>query len=424
MGKLNYFKLMTDVNDMRLSEENFALLCKDYNQEKTISAAKIIQKKWQQSTALQIAKSLDMYGGEVYCSNLWNLYFEFKEDKFYDVEVENLLLERAYYEQQIFAKMPHSLSTDSEIKLISMRTGDIVPTIDLPVAATSYAVFSNNPSVGAGWLASIEFDQQIAIHRHNLEAMFGNLKNYLEKFALSKPALLQLIEIAQNGQRTQTPHFSYDYLCLAVRTLVRYDDFDALDKEDIQQKLLGITVWDKEKQCAVYLFKRLALGRYNMQSAPSEAMVKWLLKFQNGDFIREVLAHSWLAYGREIVLQQYPEFSAEILLSDLAHEACVFNSVEKRRSVTPEYWNLVLSKREAGCRELQLKLPQRELSVLNLCLCMYNTYTNCHFDSDNRSQILKEAIRYCETYGLRMLKAYIPQLQEAAKEEKHRIYCL
>lgn len=70
MAKLNYFELMTDVNDKCLSEENFALLCEDYCSRKTISAAQIIQKKWKQSKAGQITESLDNYGGEVYSSNL------------------------------------------------------------------------------------------------------------------------------------------------------------------------------------------------------------------------------------------------------------------------------------------------------------------------------------------------------------------
>ncbi|MCI7420039.1 MAG: hypothetical protein MSS98_00025 [Alphaproteobacteria bacterium] len=85
---------------------------------------------------------------------------------------------------------------------------------------------------------------------------------------------------------------------------------------------------------------------------------------------------------------------------------------------------MALGNRESSRRELQPNIPQRELSVLNLCLRLYNTYSDCHFDSENRSQILNEAIHYCEVFGIRTLKSYIPQLQEAAEEEKHRIYCL
>lgn len=424
MAKLNYFELMTDVNDECLSEENFALLCEDYCSHKTISAAQIIQKKWKQSTAGQIAESLDNYGGEVYGSNLWALYFEVKGDRNYHKEIEDMLLERACREQQVFEKLPHSLSSDSEIRLVSMRTSDVVPDLDWAVAATSYAIFSDTPNVGAGKLKNNKEDELIAIHRFQLDALFSNLKSYLAKFPLSKPALLQLIDIAQNGQRTQAPHFSYDYLSLAINPLALYDDYDALDNEGIQQRLLNITVWNATERCAVYLFKRPVLSRYNMSQAPSEAMIKELLSRADTDFIREVLSHSWLANGREAVLQQHPEFSAEVLLADLAHEACLSNPAEKRYSVSAGYWNLVLSQRESSRRELRPNLPQDELSVLNLCLRLYNTYSDCHFDSENRSQILNEAIHYCEVFGGRVLKSYIPQLQEAAEEEKHRIYCL
>ena len=424
MAKLNYFELMTDVNDKCLSEENFALLCEDYCSRKTISAAQIIQKKWKQSKAGQITESLDNYGGEVYSSNLWSLYFEVKEDREFHKEVEDLLFERACREQQVFDKLPHSLSSESEIRLVSLRTGDIVPDLDWAVAATSYAIFADTPNVGAGKLKHNKEDELIAIHRFQLDAMFSNLKSYLAKFPLSKPALLQLIDIAQNGQRTQAPHFSYDYLSLAVKTLALYDDYDALDKEEIQLKLLNITIWSKERKCAVYPLKRFALGRYSMEAALSETMVNILLKHQDVDFIREVLSHSWLGVGREAVLRKYPELNAEVLLSELAHEACLSNPAEKRYSVSAEYWKLALGNRESSRRELQPNIPQRELSVLNLCLRLYNTYSDCHFDSENRSQILNEAIHYCEVFGIRTLKSYIPQLQEAAEEEKHRIYCL
>lgn len=424
MAQLNYFELMTDVKNKCLSEENFALICNDYSAEKTISAAQIIQKKWKQSKAGQIAESLDKYGGEVSGSHLWDLYFEAKGDRSYDMEVEALLLERACREQQVFEKLPHSLSSESEIRLVSLRTGDIVPDLDWAVAATSYAIFADTPNVGAGKLKHNKEDELIAIHRFQLDAMFSNLKSYLAKFPLSKPALLQLIDIAQNGQRTQAPHFSYDYLSLAVKTLALYDDYDALDKEEIQLKLLNITIWSKERKCAVYPLKRFALGRYSMEAALSETMVNILLKHQDVDFIREVLSHSWLGVGREAVLRKYPELNAEVLLSDLAHEACLSNPAEKRYSVSAEYWKLALGNRESSRRELQPNIPQRELSVLNLCLRLYNTYSDCHFDSENRSQILNEAIHYCEVFGIRTLKSYIPQLQEAAEEEKYRIYCL
>lgn len=424
MAKLNYFELMTDVNDKCLSEENFALLCEDYCSRKTISAAQIIQKKWKQSKAGQITESLDNYGGEVYSSNLWSLYFEVKEDREFHKEVEDLLFERACREQQVFDKLPHSLSSESEIRLVSLRTGDIVPDLDWAVAATSYAIFADTPNVGAGKLKDNKEDELIAIHRFQLDALFGNLKSYLAKFPLSKPTLLQLIEIAQNGQRAQAPHFSYDYLILAVNTLALYDDYDALDNEGIQQKLLNITVWNVAERCVDYLFKRPVLSRYNMSQAPSEAMVKELLSRADTDFIREVLSHSWLANGKEAVLQQHPEFSAEVLLADLAHDACLANPAERKYSVSLEYWNLVLSKREISRPELQPNVTQDKLSVLNLCLRLYNTYSGCHFDSENRSQIMNEAIHYCEVFGGRVLKSYIPQLQEAAKEEKHRIYCL
>lgn len=422
MAKLNYFELITNASAGCLSDEDFAMVCQAYSMEKNIYAAKVIQKKWYHSSGVQVADSLEKFGGEVFSSNLWTLYFEYKAKNAYHKEVEDLLLERAVEEQFVFAKLPHPLSEESEIKLISIRTGDIVPELDFQVAATSYAIFNDTPVLF--FQTSNKYDKLFSIHRIRLDAVFGNLKTYLEKFAICKSALLKLMEIALNGQRKQVPYFSYDYLKLAVKTLAFYDAPDALDDEKIQLQLLRITIWNKLDRCVNYPLKRQVLCRYNMDNPASDAIVDELLKYQNIDFLRELLSHSWLKNGKQRVLQKYPELKAEILLADLAHEASISNPKERRYIVTPKYLNLLLENRESRCRELQPDVPINELSILNLCLRMYNTYENCHFTSGERSQILEETVHYCEVFGTKSLKEYIPQLKESVREEKHRIYCL
>ena len=104
MAKLNYFELITNASAGCLSDEDFAMVCQAYSMEKNIYAAKVIQKKWYHSSGVQVADSLEKFGGEVFSSNLWTLYFEYKAKNTYHKEVEDLLLERAVEEQFVFAK--------------------------------------------------------------------------------------------------------------------------------------------------------------------------------------------------------------------------------------------------------------------------------------------------------------------------------
>ena len=403
-------------NTSVLSNQEFADLCQKYARHKSETVASQIKSEWLKRSPSEIANCLCLYGGAAVNGNLWELYFKTTEYKPFAKEVERVLLRKAVSENFVFFKIPHALSEENELKLLDLNTNQVVYDLNLPVVSTSYDIFNNISE------AKTETDWLICNNSEKLEIMFLNLKTYLERVRLSPKSFEHLVDRVLFAKTKSYPYFSRCYLTAALETLASEYGENALDNLDLQLKLLDISVWDKEEKACNRLFAKHVLSRYTMEKAPSEYALKRFLKLEDVNVLREILAHSWLEKGKNLVLAVYPELKAEVLLSEAAHAAFVENSYEKRVSVSPEYFSALLKNRENG--NLLHGKRINKVSMLALCLLMNNTYRNCRYNSSERSKILQKAVKYCQYYDSRALNRFIPLLQECADEEKHRLYSL
>ncbi len=403
-------------NTSVLSNQEFVYMCQKYMRHKSEAVASQIKEIWQKMSTAEVANCLCLYGGEVHTGNLWELYFKTTEYKPFAKEVERVLLQKAVSENFVFLKIPHALSEENERKLLELNTNQVVYGLNLQVLSTSYNIFDNVSE------AKNETERLIRNNSNKLKIMFLNLKTYLERIRLSSASFEYLVDRVSYNRMKLYPYFSRCYLKIALEVLAREYGKNALENLDLQLKLLDVLVWNKEDKISNRPFAQYALSHYNMDNTPSENAIRRFLKLNDVNVLREILAHSWLKNGKNLVLSVYPELKAEILLAETAYAAFIENSYEKKVAILPEYVSALLKNRK-NCNLMHGKKINK-VSMLVLCLQMYNTYSNCRYNSSERCKILQKAIDYCVFYNSNSLNKFIPLLQECAKEEKHRLYSL
>lgn len=418
MAKLNYFRMLSYAKINRLTSADFAAVCKEYVKDVDAMAEKIIVKQWENLFGCQIAECLEDYGDWIYGSNLWNLYFEQRQDEPFEPEVEELILEKAKQETMVFSHLPHALSVKAEQKLMQLTTEYVLKGYNWPVLATSSSLLlQNETEVGS----AADALRQAQVHHEELEALFYNIQSYLERFPLSKKVLNLLIDITTNAQKLNLPFFSYEHLQTALNTIAVAEKPNALIDVDTQLKLLDITVWNiAERKMHRPLLQSVLNYYFVLYPAPGE-IVKKLLEMKEVEPLRELLSHSYLAVGKEAVLAEYPELNAEVLLADICREACLCNQTEAKKLSSKDFISLLTGKRPDTHPLLQKNV---KLSMPVLCMRMSKTYADCYFDSAERYQVMQDAISYCKQSHFPTLEEYVPRLTEDAKDEKHRIYCL
>ncbi len=419
MAKLNYFKMLGYVQINRLSPVDFAAVCREYANDVDKMAEKIIVLQWANFSGRDIAQNLAECGDWIYGSNLWNLYFEQRKEDPFEPEVEQLLLEKAKQETMVFSHLPHALSGKAEKQLLQTNLKDIVGDYDFPLAAVSMALPRFNP----------DFDQDVLVPKlrklvdsksEELMAFFFNLHSYLERFPLYPKSLILLIETVAEAQKRRFPYFSFENLESALKTIAVAEKPNDLISVQTQLELLDFTYWSVEERKMYRPLVQSVLSYYTMKDPAPKSIVQKLLQIESIEPLRELLSHSYLAFGKEAVLNKYPELNAEVLLAEICHEACLCNQTEAKNLTSKEYISLLVGNRSNS----PLLQEQTKLSMPVLCMRMHRTYSDCAFDCDERYQVMQDAISYCTKSHYPTLKQYVPRLTEDAKEEKHRVYCL
>lgn len=419
MTKLNYFKMLGYVKTNRLSKIDFAAVCREYSNDVDKMAEQIIVLQWANLSGCDIAQNLADCGDWIYGSNLWNLYFEQRQKVPFEPEVEQLLLEKAKQENMVFSHLPHALSEKAEQQLLQTNLKDILGDYDFPLAATSMALAKLTPVVD-GDSPETELSIKACNNSEKLEAFFFNLHSYMERFPLYPESLDLLIETVLKAQKRRFRYFSFENLHIALKTIAVAEKPNDLISVSTQLKLLDFTYWSLEERKMYRPFVQSVLSYYTMKYPAPESIVQKLLQMEIVEPLRELLSHSYLAFGKEAALDKYPELNAEVLLAEICHEACLCNQSEAKNLTSQEYISLLVGNRS----DSPLLQDQTKLSMPVLCMRMHRTYSDCSFDSDERYKVMQDAIRYCAQSHFPTLKQYVPRLTEDAKEEVHRVYCL
>lgn len=419
MTKLNYFKMLSKAKINCLSSIDFAAVCLEYANDVDNMAEKVIVKQWENFSAHQIAKCLRDFGGWIYGSNLWNLYFEYRREEPFEPEVEQLLLEKSKQETMAFSHLPHALSVKAEQQLLQTNLKEILGKYDFPLAAVSAALAKFTSVVDDDGLET-ELRIKACNNSEELEAFFFNLHSYLERFPLHQKSLELLIDIVIEAQKHRFKYFSFENLNMALNTIAAAEKPNSLISVSTQVKLLDFTYWDIEERKMHRPFVQSVLNYYIMLYPAPREIVQKLLQMRKVEPLRELLSHSYLAVGKEAVLAEYPELNAEVLLADICHEACLCSQTVANSLSSEEYVAWLRGSRA----DSSLLHGQTRLSMPVLCMRMLKTYADCSFDSAERYQVMQDAISYCQKSHYPTLEQYVPRLTEDAKDEKHRIYCL
>lgn len=419
MTKLNYFKMLSKAKSNSLSMLDFEAVCQEYANDVDNMAEKVIVKQWDSLSGDKIAKSLADFGGWIYGSNLWNLYFEYKHEEPFEPEVEQLLLEKSKQETMAFSHLPHALSVKAEKQLLQTKLKDILGKYDFPLAAVSKDLAKFTSVVDDDSLDT-ELRIKACNNSEELEAFFFNLHSYLERFPLHPDSLELLIDTVTNAQKLRFKYFSFESLVKALNTIAAAEKPNSLISVSTQAKLLDVMYWNIEERKMHRPLVRSVLNYYTMLYPAPREIVQKLLQMRKVEPLRELLSHSYLAVGKEAVLAEYPELNAEVLLADICHEACLCSQTVANSLSSEEYVAWLRGSRA----DSSLLHGQTRLSLPVLCMRMLKTYADCSFDSAERYQVMQDAINYCKKSQCPTLEQYVPRLTEDARDEKHRVYCL
>lgn len=372
MKILYYLKLFILSLVSIIGKADLEHLCAECEEKHSRFLKFLLKNQWRFAPVEQIVNSLQLFCKCVYLdevlvgeqeysgfSPLWGVYFDLKKNKPYDFEVEKLLIKSARNDKTAYANLPHSLSEAGELFLIDARFN----------AKSFYDKVSSEV-----------------------------LDVYIERFSLSQKALQKLVDTSiklKNGSNLPTA-LEYPNCLLADEMRIKILQTEGLDYE-------------------VYSG---CFAQYNMLKAPSIEVMNALLQITDiHSYLTKLLSHSWLENGKDEVLQRYPKLKAEILISEICHEACMVNKRERKRMFSADYKKLLENSYDYSYYKhpwlAKNTLPDGSYSMLALCCRFYHRY------SCDTVSILQAVLNYCIFYGGR-LKEYVPQLQELLQENQNK----
>ncbi len=363
MGKLDYFKLLSKACLGKLDDTEIDDLCQKYCRENIDKAGYLLSQQFKKTSNDMIAEFLKVYG-----LKLWKLYFNTIGAKPYSLEIEKILIFSA--SQEIFEQIGHNFGAEGEKILVTMQK--------FPEARDENFI---KPKV----------------------------KWYLEHFALSFEALLQLIKQTAEQGVANKPE-AVKLLASAVQKLAESPKPNALASVETQLKLLEFA---QEKVLVINL-----LHYFDMENLPDAQVVQRLIKAGDVQYFRELLSHSCVRGQKEAVYKAFPELKAEILLSELGYAAYKQSRLEQQYFKSDEY-----QKNVQGCRtkwsEKQNPMYEGEaIPLLQICLGLYADEVKT---PASRCGWIKKAIVYCRhNPAIDDLAQSVPLLEKLLAEEQRK----
>lgn len=362
MGKLDYFKLLSKACLGKLDDTEIDDLCQKYCRENIDKAGYLLSQQFKKTSNDMIAEFLKVYG-----LKLWKLYFNTIGAKPYSLEIEKILIFSA--SQEIFEQIGHNFGAEGEKILVTMQK--------FPEARDENFI---KPKV----------------------------KWYLEHFALSFEALLQLIK--QTAKQKDEKGYCR-LLEMAVQKLAESPKPNALASIETQLKLLEFT---QDDAIIINL-----LHYFDMENLPDAQVVQRLIKAGDVQYFRELLSHSCVRGQKEAVYKAFPELKAEILLSELGYAAYKQNRAEQQYFNSDAYRKSVEGYRVKRVEKQNPLYNNECIHLLQICM---ELYTNEISTQAARCEWIKKAIAYCaHNPAIADLVQSVPLLEKLLEEEQRKL---
>lgn len=362
MGKLDYFKLLSKACLGKLDDTEIDDLCQKYCRENIDKAGYLLSQQFKKTSNDMIAEFLKVYG-----LKLWKLYFNTIGAKPYSLEIEKILIFSA--SQEIFEQIGHNFGAEGEKILVTMQK--------FPEARDENFI---KPKV----------------------------KWYLEHFALSFEALLQLIK--QTAKQKDEKGYCR-LLEMAVQKLAESPKPNALASIETQLKLLEFT---QDDAIIINL-----LHYFDMENLPDAKVVQRLIDIGCETYFRELLAHSSVREQKNAVFKAFPKLKAELLLSELGYAAYKQNRAEQQYFNSDAYRKSVEGYRVKRVEKQNPLYNNECIHLLQICM---ELYTNEISTQAARCEWIKKAIAYCaHNPAIADLVQSVPLLEKLLEEEQRKL---